>query len=53
MFFGNFKDETNIKSYETQHVVKAIRNYMSYYNHYRGQRNIKKMTSTRYSITFF
>ena len=42
-FFGNFKDETNIKVYESLEEVKRdIKSYMTYYNHYRGQWSLKK-----------
>lgn len=46
-FFGHFKDETNIKECETlEEVKREIKNYMTYYNHYRGQWNLKKLLSS-------
>jgi len=48
-FFGHFKDETDLKSCETLEDVKQeIKSYMTYYNHYRGQWNLKKMTPAQY-----
>ncbi|PGM50243.1 IS3 family transposase, partial [Bacillus sp. AFS053548] len=44
-FFGHFKDEANIKQCNTlEELKKEIRNYMSYYNNYRYQWNLKKMS---------
>ena len=44
-FFGHLKDESNIKNCETfEELVKEIDDYMDYYNNFRGQRNLKKMT---------
>ena len=41
-FFGHFKDETTIRACETlEEVKKEIKSYMIYYNHYRGQWNLK------------
>lgn len=49
-FFGHFKDETDFKSCETlEEVKREIKSYMIYYNHYRGQWNLKKMTPAQYS----
>lgn len=49
-FFGHFKDETDFKSCETlEEVKREIKSYMTYYNHYRGQWNLKKMTPAQYS----
>lgn len=43
-FFVHFKDGTNIKECETLEEVKQeIKSYMTYYNHYRGQWNLKKL----------
>lgn len=48
-FFGHFKDETNIKDCETLEEVKSeIKSYMTYYNHYRGQWNLKKLPPAKY-----
>nr|WP_252361771.1 IS3 family transposase [Paenibacillus terrae] len=48
-FFGHFKDETNIKACETLEEVKSeIKSYMMYYNHYRGQWNLKKLPPAKY-----
>lgn len=48
-FFGHFKDETNIKACETlEEVKKEIKSYMIYYNHYRGQWNLKKLPPVKY-----
>lgn len=48
-FFGHFKDETEIKSCETlDYVKREIKSYMTYYNNYRGQWNLKKMTPAQY-----
>jgi len=48
-FFGHFKDEIDLKSCEMlEDVIRAIKSYMIYYNHYRGQWNLKKMTPAQY-----
>ena len=48
-FFGHFKDETNLKECETLEDVKQeIKSYMTYYNHYRGQWNLKKLPPVKY-----
>ena len=48
-FFGHFKDETNLKECETLEDVKQeIKSYMTYYNHYRGQWNLKKLPPAKY-----
>ena len=48
-FFGHFKDETGIKKCETLEEVKQeVKSYMTYYNHYRGQWNLKKMPPAKY-----
>ena len=48
-FFGHFKDETNIKDCETfEDVKREIKSYMTYYNHYRGQWNLKKLPPVKY-----
>ncbi|WPC44853.1 IS3 family transposase [Clostridium sp. JS66] len=48
-FFGHFKDESYIKSCETLSELKEeIENYMFYYNNYRYQWGLKKMTPVQY-----
>jgi transposase InsO family protein len=48
-FFGHFKDEAYIKSCETLEVLKhEIKQYMIYYNNYRYQWNLKRMTPVQY-----
>lgn len=48
-FFGHFKDETNIKECATlEEVIKEVKSYMIYYNHYRGQWNLKKLPPAKY-----
>lgn len=48
-FFGHLKDETNINKCETfKDLVKEIDDYIDYYNNYRGQWNLKKMTPVQY-----
>jgi len=48
-FFGHFKDETSIKDCETlEEVKREIKSYMTYYNHYRGQWNLKKLPPAKY-----
>lgn len=48
-FFGHFKDETSIKACETlEDVKREIKSYMTYYNHYRGQWNLKKLPPAKY-----
>ena len=48
-FFGHFKDKTDFKSCGTlEDVKREIKSYMDYYNQYRGQWNLKKMTPVRY-----
>jgi putative transposase len=48
-FFGHFKDEAYIKPCETLDELKCeIKRYMTYYNHYRYQWNLKKMTPVQY-----
>jgi len=45
-FFGHFKDETDLRSCGCKGEIKS---YMTYYNHYQGQWNLKKMTPAQYS----
>jgi len=48
-FFGHFKDEAYIKPCETlEELKKEIKQYMIYYNNYRYQWNLKKMTPVQY-----
>lgn len=48
-FFGHLKDETVFKECETiEEVRKEINDYITYYNNYRGQWNLKKMTPVKY-----
>ncbi|WP_430982160.1 IS3 family transposase [Lysinibacillus sphaericus] len=48
-FFGHFKDETNLKACETlEEVKREVKSYMIYYNHYRGQWNLKKLPPAKY-----
>lgn len=48
-FFGHFKDEAYIESCETLEELKhEIKQYMIYYNNYRYQWNLKRMTPVQY-----
>lgn len=48
-FFGHFKDEAYIKPCNTiEELKKEIRSYMTYYNNFRYQWNLKKMTPVQY-----
>lgn len=48
-FFGHLKDEISIKDCETfEDLVKEIDEYIEYYNNFRGQWNLKKMTPVQY-----
>lgn len=48
-FFGHFKDESYIKECNTyEELIKEIDEYMDYYNNYRCQWNLKKMTPVDY-----
>jgi len=48
-FFGHFKDEVNYKSCKTlKEIESRINHYMVYYNNYRYQWNLKKMTPIQY-----
>lgn len=48
-FFGHFKDEANIKECKTlEELKREVKRYMTYYNHYRYQWNLKKMTPVQY-----
>lgn len=48
-FFGHLKDEVNYQSSKTLKELKSkINHYMVYYNNYRYQWNLKKMTPIQY-----
>ncbi|MCA1030943.1 IS3 family transposase [Bacillus timonensis] len=48
-FFGHFKDEAYIKPCQTLDELKReIKDYMTYYNQYRYQWDLKKMTPVQY-----
>lgn len=48
-FFGHFKDEAYIKTCDTlEQLRNEIKQYMIYYNNYRYQWNLKKMTPVQY-----
>lgn len=48
-FFGHLKDEVNYQSCKTLKELKSkINHYMVYYNNYRYQWNLKKMTPIQY-----
>jgi putative transposase len=48
-FFGHLKDEVDYKSARTLKELKSkINHYMVYYNNYRYQWNLKKMTPIQY-----
>jgi putative transposase len=48
-FFGHLKDEVYIKSCQTlEELKKEIKQYMIYYNNYRYQWNLEKMTPVQY-----
>lgn len=48
-FFGHFKDEVGFKKCNNlEDVRKEVDEYMDYYNNYRYQWNLNKMTPTQY-----
>ncbi|ULT54973.1 IS3 family transposase [Neobacillus drentensis] len=48
-FFGHLKDEVDYQSCSSSEELKAkINHYMVYYNNYRYQWNLKKMTPIQY-----
>jgi len=48
-FFGHLKDEASIKTCKNLDELKnEMKRYMTYYNHYRYQWNLKKMTPVQY-----
>lgn len=53
-FFGHFKDEAYIKTCDTlEQLRNEIKQYMIYYNNYRYQWNLKKMTPVQYRNHLF
>lgn len=51
-FFGHFKDEAYIKSCgNLQELKLEIQQYMTYYNNYRYQWDLKKMTPVQFEGT--
>ncbi len=48
-FFGHFKDEASIKECATlEELKREIKQYITYYNHYRYQWKLNKMTPVQY-----
>ena len=48
-FFGHFKDECYYEECETfEELIEEINDYMDYYNNYRCQWDLKKMTPVQY-----
>jgi len=48
-FFGHMKDEVNFKTFQTlEEIVEIIDRYIYYYNNYRPQWTLKKMTPIEY-----
>lgn len=48
-FFGHFKDETRLKECQTfNELSKEVIDYMKYYNNFRYQWELKKMTPVQY-----
>jgi len=48
-FFGHMKDEVNFKSCTTlEEIIHEVDDYIDYYNNYRYQWNLKKMTPKQY-----
>lgn len=48
-FFGHLKDEIHLEHCHTlEELKKEIKNYITYYNKYRCQWNLKKMTPVNY-----
>ena len=48
-FFGHLKDEANIKQQQTfEELAEEIYDYIYYYNHYRYQWNLKKLTPVKF-----
>ncbi|MBZ5748643.1 IS3 family transposase, partial [Clostridium butyricum] len=48
-FFGHMKDEIDFQSCNTlEELIDMIDDYINYYNNYRYQWNLKKMTPKQY-----
>lgn len=48
-FFGHMKDEVNFKTCKTlKEVIDTVDDYIDYYNNYRYQWNLKKMTPKQF-----
>ncbi|NVO91205.1 IS3 family transposase, partial [Clostridium butyricum] len=48
-FFGHMKDEIDFQSCNTlEELIDMIDDYIDYYNNYRYQWNLKKMTPKQY-----
>ncbi|RFU62719.1 IS3 family transposase [Peribacillus saganii] len=48
-FFGHFKDEAFIKTCSSlEELKREVKRYMTYYNHYRYQWKLKRMTPVQY-----
>ena len=48
-FFWHLKDEANVQECVTfEDLVEEIDKYIDYYNNYRAQWNLKKMTAVEY-----
>ncbi|MFW7360621.1 IS3 family transposase, partial [Vagococcus fluvialis] len=48
-FYGHMKDELNLDACVTyDDVVTEVDDYMDYYNHYRGQWTLNRMTPQNY-----
>ena len=48
-FFGHMKDEIDFQSCNTlEQLIDMIDDYIDYYNNYRYQWNLKKMTPKQY-----
>ena len=47
-FFGHFKDEVILSKMYIRRSDKEIDDYMDYYNNYRYQWNLSKMTPVQY-----
>lgn len=52
-YFGRMKDELNLDTCFTfRDICNEIKDYIEYYNNYRYQWNIKKMTPVQYKIIY-
>ena len=52
-FFGHMKDEINFKELQSLTDVIVAIDYLDYYNHYRCQWNLKKMTPVQHQNHLF